>query len=115
MRVRLHKNNAKLVSKWKKNGASSSNPSRTKHRDAAKLQLMASLSTSQPSLVELKPSSSITKTHEADRVSQYSRTTLGTLATNASMIQVNPKVIQVNIDQSSILNTRKNLQSIPEI
>ena len=96
MRVRLSKTNNKLIPKWKKNGSSSSNPTRTKHRDAAKLQLLASLSTSQPSLAEIKPSS--TTKNDIDRVSQFSKTTLGTLATNASMIQVNARVIQVNID-----------------
>ncbi|CAF4051693.1 unnamed protein product [Rotaria magnacalcarata] len=93
MRVRLHTGNNKLVPKWKKNGASSSNPSRTKHRDAAKLQLLSSLSTSQPSLVNIQPAKRV---HDTDRVSQYSKTTLGTTATNASMIQVNARVIQVN-------------------
>lgn len=93
MKVRLHKSNNNLVPKWKKHGASSSNPTRTKHRDAAKLQLQSSLSTSQPSLVDIQPSKS---TLGADRISQFSKTTLGTTATNASMIQVNPKVIQVH-------------------
>jgi hypothetical protein len=90
MRVRLHKTNTNLVPKWKKHGASSSNPSRTKHRDAAKLQLLSSLPTSKQSSIEI-PSS--TTNHDIDRISQYSKTTTGT---NTSMIQVNARVIQVN-------------------
>jgi hypothetical protein len=101
MRVRLHKTNNNLVPKWKKHGASSSNPSRTKHRDAAKLQLLSSLSASKKSTTDI-PSSSLTTTkQDIDRVSQYSKTTLGTTATNASMIQVNARVIQVNIPMLS--------------
>jgi hypothetical protein len=95
MRVRLHKNNTNLVPKWKKHGASSSNPSRTKHRDAAKLQLLASLSSSKQPSIEIQPS---TTNHDVDRISRYSKTTLGTTATNATMIQVNARVIQVNIN-----------------
>ncbi|CAF3367673.1 unnamed protein product [Rotaria sp. Silwood1] len=93
MRVRLHKSNNKLVPKWKKHGASSSNPSRTKHRDAAKLQILSSLSTSQTSSIDIQQPSKTT--HDIDRISQSSKTTLGTRATNASMIQVNPRVIQL--------------------
>ncbi len=89
MRVRLHKTNKNLVPKWKKHGASSSNPTRTKHRDAARLQLLSSLPTS----IEI---SSSTKPQDVDRISQFSKTTLGTKASNASMIQVNARVIQVN-------------------
>ena len=94
MRVRLHKTNTDRIAKWKKHGASSSNPSRTKYRDAAKLQLLSSLHNSQPSSMDI-PSTSINPP-EVDRISQYSKTTARTTATNASMIQVNPKVIQVN-------------------
>ena len=92
MRVRLHKTNNKLIPKWHKHGSSSSNPTRTKHRDAAKIQLLSSLSTSVQSSTEIQP------TRHVDHISQYSKTTLGTTTTttNASMIQVNEQVIQVN-------------------
>ncbi len=94
MRVRLHKTNNDLVPKWKKHGSSSSNPTRTKHRDAAKLQLLSSLPTSkQSSSINIQPS---TINPDIDKISQYSKTTLGTTATKASMIQVNARVIQVN-------------------
>jgi hypothetical protein len=96
MRVRLHKTNTNLVPKWKKHGASSSNPSRTKHRDAARLQLLSSLPSS--SSIEI-PSS--TKPQDIDRISQFSKTTLGTKASNASMIQVNARVIQVNYSKKN--------------
>lgn len=92
MRVRLNKTNTNLVPKWKKHGASSSNPTRTKHRDAAKLQLLSSLSTSKQSSMDIQPT---TIDRDIDRISQYSKTTLGTTATNKSMIQVNARVIQV--------------------
>lgn len=95
MRVRLHKSNTNLVPKWKKHGSSSSNPSRTKHRDAAKLQLLSSLPTSQQTSMEI-PSTSINPP-EVDRISQYSKTTARTTATNASMIQITPRVLQVNL------------------
>ncbi len=95
MRVRLHKTNTNLVPKWKKHGASSSNPSRTKHRDAARLQLLASLPTSNSSSASIEIPSSTTKPVDVDRISQFSKTTLGTKASNASMIQVNAKVLQV--------------------
>ncbi len=91
MRVRLHNTNNNRVAKWKKHGASSSNPTRTKHRDAAKLQLLSSKQSS----TDIPSSSSITK-QDIDRMSHFSKTTVGTTATNASMIQVNAKVIQVN-------------------
>jgi hypothetical protein len=93
MKVRFHKTNNNLVPKWKKHGASSSNPTRTKHRDAAKLQLLSSLPTSKQSSIDIQPS---TIKQDIDRISQYSKTTLGTKATNASMVQVNARVIQVN-------------------
>ncbi len=92
MRVRLHKTNNDLVPKWKKHGSSSSNPTRTKHRDAAKLQLLSSLPTSKQSSIDIQPS---TTNQDTDRISQYSKTTLGTTATKSSMIQVNTRVIQV--------------------
>jgi hypothetical protein len=95
MRVRLNKNSNRLVPKWKKNGASSSNPSRTKHRDAAKMQLISSLAATTASSMDI-PSISTTK-NDVDRMSRYSKTTLGTTATNASMIQVNARVIQVSM------------------
>ena len=99
MRTRLHKSNSQLVPKWKKNCSSSSNPSRTKHRDAAKLQLLASLTASSaaskaPSL-GLPSSSSMHR--DIDRMSHFSKTTRGTTATNATAIQVNARVIQVTI------------------
>lgn len=103
MRVRLHKSNTDRVPKWKKHASSSSNPSRTKYRDAAKLQLLSSLPTSQSTSMDI-PSTSI-KLPEVDRISQYSKTTARTTGTNASMIQVNPKVIQV---MPSIVNMRRN-------
>ncbi|CAF3322734.1 unnamed protein product [Rotaria socialis] len=106
MRVRLHTGNNKLVPKWKKNGASSSNPSRTKHRDAAKLQLLSSLSTSQPPLVNIQPTK---LAHDTDRVSQYSKTTLGTTATNASMIQVNARVIQTLLERQPAKNDQHQI------
>lgn len=93
MRVRLHKNSNNLVPKWKKHGSSSSNPSRTKYRDAAKLQLLSSLPTSQQTSMDI-PSTSINPP-DVDRISQYSKTTARTTATNASMIQVTPRVLQV--------------------
>jgi hypothetical protein len=93
MRVRLHKSNDH-VSKWKKHGASSSNPKQTKHRDAARLQLLASLPSSKQSSIDIVPT--ITN-HDVDRISQYSKTTAGTTATNATAIQVTGRVIQVKI------------------
>ncbi|CAF0813121.1 unnamed protein product [Adineta steineri] len=107
MRVRFHNTNNKLVSKWKKHGASSSNPSRTKHRDAAKLQLLASLPSSKQSLVDIQPSTTIK--HELDRISQFSKTTLGTRATNASMIQVNARVIQTLLDRQPAKNDQQQM------
>ena len=99
MRTRLHKSNSHLVPKWKKNCSSSSNPSRTKHRDAAKLQLLASLTSS--SAASKAPSigmpSSSSMHRDIDRMSHFSKTTLGTTATNATAIQVNARVIQVTI------------------
>ena len=89
MKVRLHKSNTRLVPKWKKHGSSSSNPSRTKYRDAAKLQLLASTTPSAEVPRKLEQ-------QDVDRVSKYSKTTRGTTATNASLIQVNARVLQVN-------------------
>ncbi|CAF0825129.1 unnamed protein product [Rotaria sp. Silwood1] len=107
MRVRLHKSNNKLVPKWKKHGASSSNPSRTKHRDAAKLQILSSLSTSQTSSIDIQQPSKTT--HDIDRISQSSKTTLGTRATNASMIQVNPRVIQTLLERQPAKNDQQQM------
>ncbi|CAF4170790.1 unnamed protein product, partial [Rotaria sp. Silwood2] len=107
MRVRLHKGNNNLIPKWKKHGASSSNPSRTKHRDAAKLQLLSSLSTSQTSSIDIKQPSKTT--HDIDRISQYSKTTLGTTATNKSMIQVNARVIQTLLERLPAKNDQQQM------
>ena len=101
MRVRLNKNSNHLAPKWKKHGASSSNPTRTKHRDAAKLQLIAALAKSKPESIEIP--SAAPANREIDRVSRFSKTTLGTTATNASLVQVNARVIQVGRD---ILHSR---------
>ncbi|CAF1145441.1 unnamed protein product [Rotaria sordida] len=107
MRVRLHKSNNNLIPKWKKHGASSSNPSRTKHRDAAKLQLLSSLSTSQTSSIDIQQP--LKTTHDIDRISQYSKTTLGTTATNASMIQVNARVIQTLLERQPAKNDQQQM------
>lgn len=97
MRVRLHNTNRNLIPKWKKHGASSSNPSRTKHRDAARLQLLSSLPSSKQSEMEIP--SSTPQHQDVERISQFSKTTIRTNATNASMIEVNARVIQVNNNQ----------------
>ncbi|CAF0826341.1 unnamed protein product [Adineta ricciae] len=110
MRVRLHNTNNKLAPKWKKHGASSSNPSRTKHRDAAKLQLLASLPSSKSTSMDIPSSSTLAAAkHEIDRISQYSKTTVGTAMTNASMIQVNPRVIQTLLDRQPAKNDQQQM------
>ncbi|UJR27399.1 hypothetical protein I4U23_008689 [Adineta vaga] len=110
MRVRLNNTNNKLIPKWKKHGASSSNPSRTKHRDAAKLQLLASLPSSKQTSMDIPSSSSITAAkQEIDRISQFSKTTIGTTRTNASMIQVNPRVIQTLLDRQPAKNDQQQM------
>lgn len=109
MKVRLHKSNSHLIPKWKKNQSSSSNPSKTKHRDAAKLKLLASLPSSNASTMDLETT---TKNKDFDRLSQHSKTTIGTTATNATMIQVTPRVLQVKFSLHNDRSTRRMSPSL---
>ena len=109
MRVRLNNTNSKQVPKWKKHGASSSNPTRTKYRDAAKLQLLASIQPSSSSSLELPSTTAATFPKEFDRISQFSKTTLGTTKTNASMIQVNARVLQTLLDRQPAKNDQQQM------
>lgn len=95
MKIRLHKANNRLVPKWKKHCSSSSNPAKTKHRDAAKAQLLATI----PSSTTADDIMIDTARQESDRMSRISKTTRGTSATTGKLVEVNARVLQVNEKQ----------------